>query len=124
MASDISKKLIVFRLVFGILIVMVSLLSTFPVDTEAHFGSDKLGHFFAYAMLMIWGSVAFPHRRNIWPVACFLVGLGALLEVVQSLIPSRTADWLDLAANFAGVAVGAAIYPVTIAIGRILRFVD
>jgi len=68
--------------------------------------SDKLMHFLAYAALAFVFIGAY--GRNGWPH--FVIGLlllGAAIELAQGLlVASRASEWLDMAANAAGVAAG------------------
>ena len=69
-------------------------------------GFDKVEHFMTYAGLMLWFS-GLARRRHHWLVAAALVALGGCLELLQaSMELGRSAEWLDFAANTAGVAIG------------------
>ena len=70
---------------------------------------DKLQHTLAYGALAIAGIVGFPDRRGLLGVGIGLVALGAGLEVVQALTPSRKAGLDDGLANVIGVTLGLAI---------------
>ena len=65
--------------------------------------SDKLQHFAAYALLALWfGGLS--HREAHGWVALALLLLGALMEVLQGVLPlHRTADLRDLLANALGI---------------------
>jgi len=52
-----------------------------------------------------------------WPLrrmamVAMLVGYAAITEALQAFIPYRQSDWLDLAENLAGLALGIAVYAV------------
>lgn len=67
-------------------------------------GWDKSNHLLAFAVLAWLGCKAFPQR-----VAVALLGLlayGALIEILQSFTPTRSAEWLDLLADSLGILVG------------------
>lgn len=66
--------------------------------------SDLVGHLVAFAGLAVLLSLAV---RRWWVVLLVGIGLGVLLETAQLLIPGRTFDRLDMAANLVGVMVGA-----------------
>ena len=73
--------------------------------------SDKVGHVIAYAILTALGLYAYPrHTRT---VLAGVFTLSVALEGLQHLTPTRTFEWLDIAANGAGVVLGLVI--VTIA---------
>ena len=67
--------------------------------------NDKIQHIFAFAVLTILASLAYRHAhwsRIFWP----LLGFGALIESIQ-MVPAlgRDAEWLDLAADGAAIAL-------------------
>ena len=69
--------------------------------------SDKLNHALAYIVLMLYFGqlVGNQPRRRLW-VATALIGYGAAIECLQSVMPPRTAEWADLAADLVGIAIG------------------
>ena len=76
--------------------------------------SDKLMHFVAYGALafMFMGAVG---RRHWLRIALGLLAFGGSLELAQAtLTGTRFGEWLDMAANAAGVGAGvlaAAAFP-------------
>jgi len=62
--------------------------------------NDKLVHGCVYAALTILGLVG-GLRRGL--VLLVLFSHGALIEVLQGLVPDRTADWRDFLANTTGI---------------------
>ena len=72
---------------------------------------DKIGHFVAYGALSLWFLQLFrraPQRAG----ACIgLIALGVTLEGVQSFLPYRSFDPMDMLANACGVVVGWAAAP-------------
>lgn len=97
-------------LVFGVAV--GSLLPSLPSVSAGV--SDKFMHFAAYAALafLFMGAVG---RRHWHRTALGLLALGAALELAQAtLTGARSGEWLDMAANAAGVAAGvvaAAAFP-------------
>ena len=74
-------------------------------DEATHRLSYGISHVLAYGTLMLWFLQLYPvSRRPI--IAVCLVGLGAMLEVLQAFTPDRDPDYLDVLANGAGVALG------------------
>lgn len=68
--------------------------------------SDKLMHFSAYFALALVFAAAFS-RRHWLGIAVGLAAFGALIEGLQHWLPGpRSAEWLDMAANLGGIAVG------------------
>jgi VanZ family protein len=91
----------------ALLLVVVVLLSVGPPPPleVAPSLSDKVGHALAYAVLGLWFSgVLRPSRYLVLVLA--LVTMGAVLEGVQSGLPEREADPIDMLANFIGVLTG------------------
>lgn len=68
--------------------------------------SDKLQHALAFALLAFWfGSIVV--RRDLPWAGLALVLFGGLIEIAQALLGwGRTAEWLDLLADAAGVLAG------------------
>jgi VanZ family protein len=83
---------------------------------------DKWGHLIAYASLALCFAQWAGGVRERINQALGLIGLGALLEGLQSLTGYRQAEWLDFLANTVGVVLGAlvALGPA----GRVLRAID
>jgi VanZ family protein len=76
--------------------------------------SDKILHFGAYfilAFIPVFG------LRSVYGWVCVLLSAlaGVALEVLQSLVPGRSFDSVDLAANLVGLVAGAAIAVTAIA---------
>src|SRR5665811_2129310 len=72
-----------------------------PVITT---GWDKSNHLLAFAVMAWLGCKAFPQRLANTLLA--LLAYGALIEILQSFTPTRSAEWLDLLADCLGIVVG------------------
>jgi VanZ family protein len=89
-------------------LIAVILVSVFPVHSApmvvlARAGlNDKVEHFTAYAVLVVFT----PFRYRICATIAFLFFLGGALELAQSFSPGRSCDWHDLLANSGGLLVG------------------
>lgn len=70
-------------------------------------GWDKSNHFLAFSVMAWLGGKAFPQRLVF--VLLGLLAYGALIEILQSLSPTRSAEWFDLVADALGIALGWAI---------------
>lgn len=69
---------------------------------------DKLGHFLAYSVMMLW--FAGLYRRSRWLlIAQFLLLFGLLMELTQGRFDHRSMDFGDVVANTAGIATGLAL---------------
>lgn len=69
--------------------------------------NDKLLHFGAFAVLAALALRAEPAwpPRALWLAG--LMGLGVLIECLQTLVPDRGFCWRDVAANGSGIAFSA-----------------
>ncbi len=67
---------------------------------------DKLEHILAFAALAFVARLGGDSRSPALREGLALLSYGLFIEVVQSWLPSRHADVLDLAADAAGIAVG------------------
>lgn len=67
---------------------------------------DKLLHAAAFAFLMLWFAQIYAGWRDRRRCALSLIGFGCLIELLQSLVPYRSADGWDLVADVGGVAIG------------------
>jgi VanZ family protein len=87
-------------------IVALSLMPS-PPDPGIDY-SDKLGHFLAYALLMLW--FAWLHRSTgaRMGYAALWIAMGVALEFAQGESGFRSFELGDMAANALGVAAGAA----------------
>lgn len=67
-------------------------------------GHDKTQHLAAFLVLAVCAARAYPAQP---PQRVFvaLLGFGALIELVQTLVPGRSAEWGDLLADAAGAAL-------------------
>ncbi|GMU44309.1 MAG: hypothetical protein AMXMBFR25_22950 [Lysobacterales bacterium] len=85
---------------------MIAALSLLPVrGPDLHLpNADKLHHALAYAVLMLYfGQLT--RRRAL--IAAALIGYGIAIELLQSQMPSRSAELVDLLANLVGMGFGA-----------------
>ncbi len=67
--------------------------------------SDKMGHFIAFVLLMVWFSGMF--RFRVSPlVALGLLVYGILIELLQTTVSYRYAEFADVVFDFSGILVG------------------
>jgi len=66
---------------------------------------DKWAHALAFALLTVWFAGQY-RRAAYWRIAVGLVGFGVLIEICQRAVGYRTAEWLDISADVAGVVIG------------------
>lgn len=78
-------------------------------------GQDKVAHavmFLVWTLLICRDLRGYGRKPNPWLAALFATAVGALIEVLQwSMDLGRSAEWLDLAADAAGAAIAAAVFP-------------
>ncbi len=87
----------------------VAVLSLLPLAgpaPELAYG-DKLAHLLIYALLGGWAAIN-PHGISALRCLLALAAYGLLIELLQGLLPWRSFEWLDLAADAAGAALGLA----------------
>lgn len=90
------------------LLVLTSGLAFSPAPPPvADTGWDKANHLLAFATLAMVASLAgWPWPGRAWRVAGGLLAYGVFIEVVQAQLPRRSAEWADLLADGAGIALG------------------
>ena len=69
---------------------------------------DKWLHGITFVFLAIWFAGQY-RPRSYWRIATGLIFFGVLIEACQRLVTYRSADWLDIYADGAGIAVGLAM---------------
>lgn len=107
-SQTMSRWIHALRLWRGVLVLMlgaVLYLALAPNPPQSGtLGWDKLNHVLAFVAL---GSVARLGVVRPWPwIATALLGFGGLIELLQILTPTRSAEWADLLADALGIAIG------------------
>ena len=85
-----------------VLVIVVSLIPNPPKPPEFR-GSDKVGHFSAYAFMMLWFAQIYVRNRTRLSIALAFIILGIVLECLQGLSGYRSFEYADMGANTAGV---------------------
>jgi VanZ family protein len=70
--------------------------------------ADKWLHGLTFVILAVWFAGQY-QRRSYWRIGVGLVAFGVLIEVCQRTVTYRSSDWLDVAADVGGIAVGLSI---------------
>jgi uncharacterized protein YfiM (DUF2279 family) len=70
---------------------------------------DAVLHAGAFAYLTFAGRLAFP-RWSAWTIGLWMIGYGALIEILQGVGAVRLAEWRDLLMDLAGIAIGFALH--------------
>lgn len=98
----------IWRALLVLLLVVVSYLALTPKPLDGYeSGLDKLGHFMAFAALAFSAYLSFPSSRGMRTALLLgLLAYGALIEVLQLLVPGRSAEWGDWLADGIGMVFG------------------
>ena len=83
---------------------LVAALEPVPTAVAVTF-NDKFIHTTGFLVFMVWFGGVFESRFAPW-VALALSSYGVLIEVLQSLTPTRSAEALDVVADVVGVLLG------------------
>lgn len=103
----------VWRAIAVLLVAGITLGSLAPLSFGvAQFGLDipnidKLQHTLAYALLTAWYMAVFPSKKRIFIVPLFALGLGVLMEGLQSMTGYREPSFADILADAAGILAAA-----------------
>ena len=104
-----NLRFLKFWLVLGYLWVgLVVFLSLTPAPPRvlAFPGMDKVGHACAYGLLMFWFGLIFKPGRKYRILGLGFVIMGIILEFIQRSTGFRSFEWVDMAADAFGVAMG------------------
>ena len=99
---------------YAVLVFVVSVIPVAPNLAPGHL--DKAVHLCEY-LLLAWLLVQVfrmqRQPRQLWTAWWWATAYGATLELVQALIPWRSAEWTDALANALGAAAGILIARLT-----------
>jgi VanZ family protein len=99
------RRAIGWRFVLAMLMCVITWLALSPAPPpQADLGWDKLNHLAAFATLAVVAVLGC--CGPFWRIGGALVAYGGLIELLQSLTPSRVGEWPDLLADSVGVALG------------------
>ncbi|MDC6166429.1 VanZ family protein [Paucibacter sp. XJ19-41] len=101
-----------------LLVISYLALSTAPPPTLDS-GWDKLNHLLAFGALGFCAFIGASAARSRWlwgPLG--LLGYGVLIELLQSQLPPRSADWRDVLADALGIAAGLVLAALAQALAR------
>ena len=103
---------------FGLVWLTVTWLALTPHPPRgASLGWDKANHASAFAALTLLARLAWP-RRSWKLVALAMLACGGAIELIQSQIPERDGEWLDLLADAVGISIGLAVHALLQRLGR------
>ncbi|MCZ2355644.1 MAG: VanZ family protein [Bacteroidia bacterium] len=93
------------QIIFGIYVLIITVLATWPISLPEIPGGDKTNHIMAFAVMIVLIKQAWP--KGHWMLhllCCFLYGI--LIEVMQSFLPFRVASIGDIIADIVGILIG------------------
>ncbi len=104
-APDLRRR---WRWLLLLMLAITSWLAFMPSEPQPDAAPqlDKLEHIVAFAGLAFVARLGGDGRAPAMRVGLALLAYGLFIEVVQSWLPSRHADVLDLAADAAGITLG------------------
>ncbi len=110
----------IWQVLLALLVLAVCVLAFMPHPPPAlDTGWDKRNHLLAFGSLAFVAELAFwPSRWRRLKVLLGLLAFGGFIELVQSQIPERSAEWGDLLADGLGIALGLALVAALIRLGR------
>ncbi|HEY9106346.1 MAG TPA: VanZ family protein [Roseateles sp.] len=102
------ERRVQWRALLALLLVVITWLALSPAPPKTvDLGWDKANHVLAFASLAfsaVWALWQRP-RQWIWLVLA-LLAYGVFIEIAQSFLPPRSADWHDVVADGVGIALG------------------
>ena len=98
------------RVVFPSYLALVVVLSVAQRGPDLPEGGDKLAHLGAYLLMALLGMPLTTSLRSSAGMFLAIAAIGALLEGVQAIVPTRTASGWDLVANLMGAVVGTLVW--------------
>ena len=100
---------IVLRTVLAFYVVIIVVLSLVPHGPELGTG-DKWAHFASYMLMAIIGMLLTSSLRSAVIMFLLIAAVGAALEGLQGIIPTRTPSGWDLVADLAGASAGTLVW--------------
>lgn len=98
------------RILLGLYILAVVIVSLVPTGDIYVWHLDKIGHFLAYTGMAILAQLTFDSGAGRLSGLVGAVALGGLLEWAQYYVPGREASLLDAVVNTLGVITGAVFF--------------
>lgn len=93
------------RPVLGLYVALILTLSSWPVPRDVETGNDKINHALAFVVFAILARWAF-RRLPYLQIFLWGLGFGVIIEFIQLFLPYRSTEFLDVAADCAGLAIG------------------
>ena len=74
-----------------------------PIPLDISY-TDKIEHAVAFSLMMLYAGMLFPRDRG-WAALGLLI-YGIKIEMLQLLVPWRSAEWMDIGADACGIGLG------------------
>lgn len=110
------NKFLIGALLWGTVILLLTLTPGKSMPQVGFFSYDKLGHagiFCIFSFLLITGMYV-NKKSDLFKVSMWGVALatiyGLLIEFIQHFIPDRGMEWLDAIANMSGAILGFCLF--------------
>ena len=118
--EHIARRIPVGALAFGVCVIAVLVLALMPAPpAKLSTGWDKANHLLAFGVMAWLGCKAF--ERHIFSLLCGLLAYGAVIEMLQSLTPNRSAEWQDWVADGVGILLGWMVWRMQKGYGRYIN---
>ena len=88
---------------------IVAVVSLLPGVNDGGENLDKVVHLLVYYIFAVFGYRMLNNKQHYFYICLGIIVYGGLIELGQSYIPGRDMSGFDLAANTAGVALGAVV---------------
>lgn len=84
---------------------------------------DKIGHAAGFAVLVLWYGQIYDRGADRLRCVAGAIAFGALIELLQALVPYRSADLFDLGADALGAVLGLSLLqtPLGVVLSRLER---
>ncbi|MEE9332904.1 MAG: VanZ family protein [Granulosicoccaceae bacterium] len=89
--------------------IFVGSIINIPIEVKQIVLQDKVMHVTAYGCLMGWFAQIYRHDLTRLILVITFVAMGILIEILQSMTPTRQFEWLDMVANTSGVVLAWAL---------------
>jgi len=90
-------------------VIFVGSIISIPAEIKQFVLQDKVMHVSAYACLMGWFTQIYRHDLTRLILVIAFIAMGILIEVLQSMTPTRQFETLDMVANASGVLLAWAL---------------
>lgn len=89
--------------------IFVGSISSIPAGIKQFVLQDKAVHVIAYGCLMGWFAQIYKHDLTRLILGIAFIAMGILIEILQSMTPTRQFELLDMVANSCGVILAWAL---------------